>query len=226
VTPWILWIAAAYLLGSIPFGVLIGRAKGVDVRAHGSKNIGATNVGRVLGRRWGVACFALDVLKGALPVLGAGVERGVIGQAPEPAGLSPPEMWAWLAVAAAAIAGHMASLFLGFRGGKGIATSFGAMLAMWPLLTIPALAALALWYAMLKATRYVSLASIAGALSVPAWYLAAIVATSGDADVLERVRYASPPLIVTSALALFVVWKHRGNLARLRRGEEPKAKGR
>jgi glycerol-3-phosphate acyltransferase PlsY len=216
---WIACVAGAYLVGSIPFGVLIGKARGVDIREHGSKNIGATNVGRVLGKPLGIICFILDVLKGAVPVLTAGMLTGTLGHPPDD--LTAAQMWLWLAVAAAAIVGHMASVFLGFVGGKGVATSFGAMLAMWPLLTLPALAALVVWYAMLRLFRFVSLASIIAAVSLPMWYAASIVPSSG-AGVVAALAHGAPPLVVTAMLAAFVVWRHRGNIARLRRGEEPK----
>jgi glycerol-3-phosphate acyltransferase PlsY len=130
-------------------------------------------------------------------------------------------MWMWLAVAAAAIVGHMASVFLRFAGGKGVATSFGAMLAMWPLLTLPALAALVVWYAMLRLFRYVSLASIAAATSLPLWYAISIIPSSGT-NIPRAFAQGAPPLIVTALLAAFVIWRHRGNIARLKRGEEPR----
>jgi glycerol-3-phosphate acyltransferase PlsY len=217
--PWLLLILAAYLIGSIPFGVLLARTRGMDIRAHGSKNIGATNVGRVLGRKLGALCFALDVLKGAGPVIAAGIVGDVINV--KAADLRHVDMWLWMAVAVAAVLGHMCSIYLRFAGGKGVATSFGAMLAMWPLLTLPAIAALVTWYAILRLTRYVSLASILASLSLPVWYLASIIPTSGQ-GIPAAITHASPPLIVTSAMALLVVWRHRTNIARLRKGEEPK----
>jgi glycerol-3-phosphate acyltransferase PlsY len=92
---------------------------------------------------------------------------------------------------------------------------------MWPLLTIPALAALVVWYAMLRLLRYVSLASMTAAASLPAWYLIRCIPPSGE-NVLDSVLHASPPLLVTTALALLILWRHRTNITRLRRGEEPK----
>ena len=220
----LLWgacIGGAYLVGSIPFGVLIGRAKGIDIRQHGSRNVGATNVGRVLGRRLGLVCFFLDLLKGAVPVLAAGVAGGVIGREPVDPGLAPLAIWLWLAVATAAVTGHMASVFLGFDGGKGVATGFGAMLAMWPLLTFPALGALLVWYAVVRLTRYVSLASMLAAVSMPLWYSAWSLPLAGP-DMFPSLARTGPPLIATAALACLVVWRHRANIGRLRRGEEPK----
>ncbi|MBT8486049.1 MAG: glycerol-3-phosphate 1-O-acyltransferase PlsY [Phycisphaerales bacterium] len=220
-TVWIISIIAAYFVGSIPFGVILGRLRGVDVRAHGSRNIGATNVGRVLGRPWGITCFLLDMLKGATPVVGAGLAAGVFGREPDPATGTAAWMWWWMAVAAAAIAGHMASPFLGFAGGKGVATSFGAMLAMWPLLSMPALGAVCIWYAALRLFRVVSLASMLAAVSLPLWYAVRMIPNTGD-DVGAKLLYASPPLIATTLLAALVIWRHRANIGRLRRGEEPR----
>jgi len=216
---WLLWIAGAYVLGSVPFGVIIGRSKGVDIREHGSRNIGATNVGRVLGKRLGGLCFLLDLLKGAVPVIGAGLAKGTLGVRPET--LAPADMWLWLAVAVAAVAGHMASLFLRFGGGKGVATSFGSLVAMYSLLTLPAIGALVVWYVTLKLTRYVSLASIAAAVSIPLWYVARLM-LPGEGDAMQTLAHGSPPLIVTAALAALVAWRHRSNISRLRRGVEPK----
>jgi len=219
---WGACIGGAYLVGSIPFGVLIGRAKGIDIRQHGSRNVGATNVGRVLGRRLGLVCFFLDLLKGAVPVLVAGFAGGMIGREPTAPGIGSVTIWLWLAVASAAVTGHMASVFLGFDGGKGVATGFGAMLAMWPLLTFPALGALLVWYAVLRLTRYVSLASMLAAVSVPLWYLAWTIPRAGP-EISPSLGATAPPLIATTALACLVVWRHRANVGRLRRGQEPKA---
>ncbi len=218
---WTLCIAGAYLAGSIPFGVIIGRARGIDIREHGSRNVGASNVRRVLGNRLGLLCFVLDMLKGVVPVVAAGLATGAINRDPAPGGLTPTEMWLWMAVAAASIVGHMASIFLKFGGGKGVATSFGALVAMWPLLTFPALGAMVVWYGTLKFTRYISVASMFAAMSLPLWYLVRVIPNAGD--VAARIAYASPPLIVTTFIAALVVWRHRDNIARLRRGEEPKS---
>ncbi len=222
---WVWLIPSAYVAGSIPFGYLIGRARGLDIRQHGSKNVGATNVGRVLGRGLGLICFLLDVSKGAVPVIVAGVLNDLITQ--PITSIPPSQMWLWLAVACAAVLGHMHSLFLGLRGGKGVATGFGAMLAMWPLLTFPALGAMVVWYAMLRLTRYVSIASMTASLSLPLAYL--VRALPPDATDIElsqtvaQVWQTSPPLIITTVLALLIIFKHRANIARLRRGEEPKS---
>lgn len=222
--PWLASIVGAYVVGSIPFGVIIGRARGIDIRQHGSKNIGATNVTRVLGKPLGLLCFVLDVLKGASPVVIAGIVNGTLGRTADH--LTQAQMWLWLAVAAAAVAGHIFSLFLKFRGGKGVATGFGAAVAMWPLLTLVALGALVVWYASLRLFKYVSVASMLGAISLPLGYLvSAIPPDAMDqplAHTIEHLVHASPPLIGTALIAFIIIWKHRSNIARLRRGEEPR----
>src|SRR5690349_6413378 len=119
-------IPAAYLVGSVPFGLMVGLARGVDVRKAGSGNIGATNVGRLLGRKWFAVVFALDFLKGLVPALVAGIFVHLSGQ--------PPHLLdylLWLAVAFATIFGHMFSLFLRFKGGKGVATSAGVLFGVF-----------------------------------------------------------------------------------------------
>ncbi len=219
---WIACIIGAYFVGSIPFGVLIGKARGIDIRQHGSKNIGATNVGRTLGARIGFLCFFLDVLKGAIPIIVSGILTNVINH--NASELTIAQMWLWLTIAAAAVLGHMFSIFLGFSGGKGVATSFGALLAMWPLLTIPALGALVVWYGTLRLSHYVSLASMLAGISLPIAYLLASIPRHSE-NVLQDLLHASPPLIVTALLAILVIVQHRANICRLMRGEEPKTTG-
>lgn len=222
---WLAIIIGGYFVGAIPFGVLIGRARGVNIREHGSKNIGATNVRRVLGKPLGYLCFALDMAKGAGPVLTAGMVFSLFGQTGEP--LPQADMWLWMATACAAVLGHMFSPFLRFGGGKGVATGFGALLAMWPLLTLPALVALVVWCVVVRVTRYVAVASMAAAVSLPVSYVIATLARHAtDRPIGESMGIftdASPPLIVTLVLAILIVYKHRANLQRLRRGEEPRA---
>jgi glycerol-3-phosphate acyltransferase PlsY len=206
-------IPLAFLSGSIPFGLLIARAKGVNIREHGSGNIGATNVWRVLGRGPGLTCFALDVAKGLIPTLGAGLAAGLSG---DPA-LPPGEAWLWLACAAAAILGHMFSPWIGFKGGKGVATGFGALLGIYPLLTWPALGAFAAWLVVAKLSRYVSLASCVAASSLPGWLWVTVEALS---DAPGRHAAAGPFYAAVGLLAAVVVVKHRANLGRLLRGTE------
>jgi glycerol-3-phosphate acyltransferase PlsY len=215
----LLWAAlpvAAYLVGSFPTAHLLARSRGVDLGAVGSKNYGATNLGRTLGRSWGILCFVVDALKGALPVLAAGWLLGALG-APA-GGISTATAWCWLATALAAILGHTLSPWIGFKGGKGVATGFGALAAMWPVLTLPAGLAILLWAAILAVSRIMSLASMVAAISIPCSVLVAALAANG----LAGVRAAVPFLVATGVIAAFVVWKHRANIARMRAGTEPR----
>jgi len=217
---WAVAWAAAFAAGSIPFGLLMGRLKGIDIREHGSKNIGATNVGRVLGRNWGLTCFVLDFLKGALPVLvaaawlipnwPAGASAMLNDASPET--LRALSSW-WPLTAVAAVLGHVLSPWVGFRGGKGVATSFGALCAMWPLLTLPVLAAFAIWLVAVAATRYVSLGSILAAAALPPALIVHLALNTALAPF-------APLLAGTFALSVLVVWKHRANIGRLLAGTE------
>ena len=196
---------AAYLIGSIPFGVIIARSRGIDLRTRGSGNIGATNVGRVVGRKWGYICFALDVAKGFVPTLALGYCVG----------FGRPDLLeqvAWLAVGFAAVAGHVFSVFLRFRGGKGVATSLGVVLGIFPHFTIPGAAALAVWLIVVGIWRYVSLASVAAAGAFPLLYAgsALLGLTAGHWVFLAFT-------VVTAAL---VIVRHRNNISRLRAGTE------
>ena len=191
--------ACSYLVGSIPFGFLAGLSRGVDIRSVGSGNIGATNVFRTLGPRLGVATFLLDMAKGVAAVRVAPWALWSLAGAGDP----PPA--AALVGAAAALAGHGFPLFLGFKGGKGVATGLGCAVSIVPH---AALAALAVWIAVFLATRYVSVGSIAAALvaAVAPWFL-------------DRGAGAAACSLVT-ALALLIVWKHRSNVRRLLAGNE------
>jgi glycerol-3-phosphate acyltransferase PlsY len=213
---WAAFILGAFLSGSIPFGLLIARAKGTDIRRHGSKNIGATNVGRVLGRRWGILCLVLDSLKAFIPTATCGLWFHLLGQ-PAP---SVADTFLWLLVLAAAILGHIFSPWVGFKGGKGVASSLGAMLGFFPLLTFAALGALAIFLIVLKTWRYVSLASCLAAASIPVLALLTPLASGGD------VGAAWPVVACSSALAGLVIFRHRANIARLRAGTEPRVGGR
>lgn len=206
-------IICSYLTGSIPFGVLIAKAKGVNIREHGSKNIGATNVGRVLGKTFGFICFMLDMLKGAVPVFVVGRMYGTYGQPIDAIGTT--EMLLWMCIALAALLGHMYSPWLKFGGGKGVATTFGGMIAMWPLLTIPVLVALFAWIITLKVSRMVSLASLIAAIALFGDALATVFINS-------TIEHAWPILALTGLIALMVFWKHRSNIERILHGEEPK----
>lgn len=221
-TPTIAWaiaIAGAYLLGSVPVGLLMARSKGVNLREVGSGNIGATNTMRALGKRLGITCFILDVAKGAIPTALAG---SILIEHPMPGA----DAWRWLAVAAAAVAGHMFPVWLRFKGGKGVATGLGALLGMWPVLTIPAVLAAVVWIASLKVTRYVGVSSCIAAIVIP--LLAWVMLTLGNNRALplwEGDAPMTPFLASTALLALFVVIKHRGNLRRTLAGTEPRVGG-
>ena len=188
-------VVAGYLLGSIPFAYLAGKlTRGIDLRQHGSGNLGATNVYRTLGWKVAAVVFLLDLLKGALPVLL--VKRYAVG--------SHLGLWA-IAAGVAAIAGHAKPIFLLWRGGgKGVATAAGVFLALAPL---PTVIAIATWLVVVLISGYVSLASLAAAAVLPV-AVALLVGTS------------SAIFPVSVAIALFVFWTHRANIGRLRRGEE------
>ena len=204
-----IFIVVAYLLGSVPFAFLIAKAHGKDLRTIGSGNIGATNLARALGRKWGYICFALDVLKGFIPMAGL---PAVAGRPDSPALLA-----LWLAVGMAAILGHVLPIYLGFKGGKGVATSFGVALGLWPYFTIPGLIALAVWVAVVLIWRYVSLASICGAVVFPVALLIGIMAVPAwTASALW------PLLIAAIAIPAMVVIRHRENIKRLLAGTESK----
>ncbi|MFI4881172.1 MAG: glycerol-3-phosphate 1-O-acyltransferase PlsY [Phycisphaerales bacterium JB064] len=208
---------AAYLIGSIPFGFLIARAKGVNILKEGSGNIGATNVRRVLGRGPGNLCFALDVLKGLVPTLASGLVLGTLGNLDAPTGM----VWLWLLTPVLAVVGHMASPWLGFKGGKGVATGLGALLGVFWLLTVSVLAAFAIWFIVLKISRYVGLASVCAAISVPLWALVLPILREGHFP-----ASAVPMLAMSGLLAILVVARHRGNLKRIMAGTEPKIRSR
>ena len=201
-------VIGAYLLGSIPFGLLIARAHGKDLRSIGSGNIGATNVSRALGRKWAYICFALDVLKGMVPML-------VIMFFAKPAGVVM--LLLWLVVGCAAILGHVFPIYLKFKGGKGVATSFGIALGLWPYYTICALFAIAIWAVVVLIWRYVSLASIAGSVSFPVVLILAIMLKPGwDFFSLW------PLLVAATAIPLMVIIRHWENIKKLLAGTESK----
>jgi glycerol-3-phosphate acyltransferase PlsY len=208
-------IVAAYLLGSIPFGLLIARAHGKDLRSIGSGNIGATNVARALGRKWAYVCFGLDVLKGAVPMLATlPLTRTLSTQSQ--AGKAVV-LWLWLAVGCAAILGHIFPIYLKFKGGKGVSTSFGVALGLWPYFTICALFAIAIWAIVVLIGRYVSLASICASLSFP---LALLLAISFTPDWDFGTLW--PLLVVATVIPLTVIIRHRENVKRLLAGTESK----
>ena len=212
---WLIWCLISYLSGSISFALILGKMRGVDIRKVGSGNVGATNLGRALGRRWGAFCFVLDVLKGFVPVFVAGLALGYIGHATGES-LTVGEAWRWLAVMVCPVLGHVFPVWLKFKGGKGVATGFGVLLGVWPVLTLAAAGALVLWIIMARTFRYVGLASSVAAASLPVYVL--IVGLWRDQAMAQLV----PFFVITGALALLVLVRHRGNLARTFKGTEPK----
>lgn len=202
-----LLIALAYLAGSIPFGLIVGKMKGIDVRKAGSGNIGATNVARLLGRRFFFLVFFLDLFKGLLPVLTGwfvvGMPDGRLKTCPT------AETALWLGIAVAAVLGHIYSLFLKFHGGKGVATSTGVVLGFFPYFTYPALICLGIWIIVFMVWRYVSLGSIVAAGAFPLLFIA-----------FWGVRGHPLLLAASILLAILIIGKHRTNIARLRAGTE------
>jgi glycerol-3-phosphate acyltransferase PlsY len=210
---WLLFVVfplGAYVIGATPFGFLIGRAKGIDLRKQGSGNVGATNVGRVLGKTLGYTCFLLDVAKGLGPVLLVGMFVRGDGV------LTLGEQLGWLGVGLGAILGHVFTFWLGFRGGKGVATSLGVVLGFWPYFTLPGLAAFALWIVVTLIWRDVSLGSIVAAVAFPVFFVVGVWRTK------QPIAKMFPLLIFALAMATLVIVRHRSNIVRLLRGQENK----
>ncbi|MCL4221000.1 MAG: glycerol-3-phosphate 1-O-acyltransferase PlsY [Phycisphaerales bacterium] len=221
---WALGFLFGLTVGSIPFGVIIGRCRGVDIRAAGSRNIGATNVGRLLGFRFFLLCFFLDMLKGLVPTLTVGYLAGTLGRFDLPT----PHACGLLTVMIAPVLGHMFSPFVGFRGGKGVATGVGALLGIYPIMTLPAVGGLLVFLLVLALWRYVSAGSCVAAATIPIWVYLEFKTAENVTDanqqplVSDWVTAGGPFLLVSVALACLVIWKHRANLGRLLRGTEPK----
>ena len=232
--PWFLPIAA-YILGSIPFGVLIAKSKGIDIREHGSGNVGATNVFRVVGKGFGISCLLLDFVKGFLPVLVATNVFRVAGTAPTlavPAFSTlnsgfPADQHLYahslqVITALAAIMGHNYSVFLKGGGGKGIATSAGVLIALMPGVFLGSFLVFATTFYF---TRYVSLGSILGALSIPVFTHLADRLRHLNGDESQPTYWDSgswnkPLLAFTIVAAALAVWRHRSNIQRIRAGTE------
>jgi glycerol-3-phosphate acyltransferase PlsY len=202
-------IIVAYLIGSIPFGLIIAKAHGRDLRSIGSGNIGATNLSRALGRKWAYFCFILDAAKGLIPMLAA---AKLIHSTP-----TIVELLLWLAIGSAAVLGHIFPIYIGFKGGKGVATSFGVALGLWPYYTVCALVAVAIWAIFVLLWRYVSLASIVASVAFPITLISAIL-------LIPAWRFANlwPILITAIAIPLMVIVRHRENIKRLIAGTETK----
>lgn len=206
-------VPPAYVLGSVPFGLLVAKTRGIDPRRSGSGNIGATNVGRLLGGKFFAMVFTLDLLKGLIPMIAAAlILRAHIGDVRF---YQPADYGLWLLAGFAAILGHMYSLFLRFKGGKGVATSTGVILGLFPYYTLAGVIAILVFLAIFKLTRYVSIASIVGSMTFVLAYLGVGLAAQWP------VFGAQWPLLAFAVLmAGLIVYKHRGNLARLRAGTE------
>lgn len=212
-TVWLLYVLAGYLAGSIPFALLVGLAKGVDLRTVGSKNIGASNAGRVLGKPYFVIVLVLDALKGFVPVLLAGMWL----QRTNAFLADGSVLWqhlAWLAVALAAILGHLLPIYLGFKGGRGVATSLGVVLAIWPYYTIAGVLAFILWAVVKRISGYISVASIVACVGFPVLVvIVAVVAGWSLRDMVALIAFAA-------LIGLLVVVRHWPNIQRLRSGQE------
>lgn len=183
----------AFFCGAVPFGFLAGRRKGIDLREHGSKNIGATNTLRVLGKKAGITVLILDAVKGLLPVLAATYWLP----------LSDP--WR-VGVGLSAVLGHIYSPFVRFKGGKGVATTLGVLIGLHPLVALLSFAA---FFVTVWLTRYVSLGSIIGAVAQAVLFWG-----------LPHEGYALP--LFGTLVAVFVIARHRANIGRLRAGTESK----
>lgn len=223
-----LWLCPllAFLLGSIPFGLLIAKARGIDIRAHGSGNIGATNVLRVMGKKYGIPCLLLDILKGFIPVAIAVNLIQITGR-PVQVPLGLPDAWALklaagdalkaqivhILTALFAVLGHNYSPWVGFKGGKGIATSAGVLLGLMPFAVI---ILLAVWVLLFLTTRYVSLASIGAAAILPLLTLWG----SWHHGRIQDGTWNKPLFVFTIIIAVLAIWKHRSNIQRLRAGTE------
>jgi glycerol-3-phosphate acyltransferase PlsY len=202
-------LIGAYLLGSVPFGLLIAACFGIDLRKVGSGNIGATNLSRALGRKWAYLCFALDLAKGLLPTVAAGFWLSDIAGA--------TGLWARLAVGCAAVIGHIFPVYLRFKGGKGVATSFGVALGIWPYYTLCAAVVLIIWVIFLLLWRYVSLASLAASVAFPVILISAVALVPG-----WKITQLWPLLIVAVFIPVLVFVRHRENIKRLIAGTESK----
>jgi glycerol-3-phosphate acyltransferase PlsY len=212
--PWQLLLVLlpfSYVLGSVPFGLLVGWMRGVDIRKAGSGNIGATNVGRLLGKQYFFIVFALDLLKSLLPTLLASwIVRGI-----EPEARTAGVYALWIGVGLASVLGHMFSVFLRFRGGKGVASSAGFLMGVYPYYTLPGLGTVAVFLIAFGLTRYISVGSLSAAVAFPLLYVG--MAYGGGWDPAGQ---QLPLLLVAVLVGGLVIWKHRGNLARLRAGTE------
>lgn len=197
-------VLVSYLLGAVPFGLLLARLRGIDLRQQGSGNIGAANVARTLGRTWGIATFGFDALKGFVPVFLLAPLAGGASPSFPPA---PEVGWLQVLCGTAAVLGHCFPVYLRFRGGKAVATGCGAIIALNPLIF---LCGGVVWLLTLAATRYVGFASVMMGLSFPAttWWLMG----EGRGDLM----------VGAGLLTLLILVRHRSNFRRMIAGTEPR----
>lgn len=229
-----LWLCPllAFLLGSIPFGLFIAKAKGIDIRQHGSGNIGATNVFRIVGKKYGLSCLFLDLLKGFIPVVIAVNLVQIEGRGlpiPLPfldalslklsAGEQLKGQLVHVITALAAVLGHNYSPWIGFKGGKGIATSAGVLIGLMPAAV---LILVVIFFITLVTTRYVAVASMVGAASLPILtHLGARFHKNAEGISLWEAGDWNKPLFALSLLiGVMAIWKHRTNIRRLMDGTE------
>lgn len=235
--PWLLPVIG-FLIGSVPFGLLIAKAKGVDIRQRGSGNIGATNVMRTIGKGPGILCLLLDVLKGFVPVLLAVNlvrfgDRNPAIHLEALAGLAealPPSNQLFVQsihviTAVAAILGHNYSPWIGFKGGKGIATSAGVLLGLMPAAVV---ILVLIWAITLKLTHYVSVASMAAGIALPILTHVGArfhhVGNDREAPTLWESGTWNKPLLAFAIFAgVMAVWRHRSNIVRIMNGTESRA---
>ena len=203
-------IIFAYFLGAVPFGFLIGKAHGKDLRQLGSGNIGATNAARALGKKWGIICFCLDVLKGLIPML-------LVPTLIDDHSSAPGRLSLWLLVGCAAVLGHIFPVYLKFKGGKGVATSLGIVLGLWPYYTLCGVCAFMIWAVTVLIWRYVSLSSILAAICFPV-ILFVFIFFIDTWDISQLL----PLLLMAVVMALLVVLRHITNIKRLLDGTETK----
>ena len=198
---WLAILLLCYLIGSFPSGYLVGKSQGIDIRQHGSGNIGATNVLRVMGKKWGYLVFFCDALKGFIAVkIGVWLASSAGAEA----------TLAAVVAGICCIIGHNYTVWLRFKGGKGIATSIGVLLAIVPIMIV--LLVLVVWLAVFFVWKYVSLASICAALSLPVAVLALFpFVAHGNYWVL---------VVFSLIVAALAVWRHRPNIDRLLQGKE------
>lgn len=232
-----LWLCPlfAFLLGSVPFGLFIARIKGIDIRQHGSGNIGATNVFRVIGKKHGLTCLLLDALKGFIPVVIAVNLVRVVGANPPWVSLPFPDSWILVKPLASqftvqlvhvlsalfAVLGHNYSPWIGFKGGKGIATSAGVVIALMPAAIV---LLIVIFILILALTRYVAVASTVCAVALPilTHFGARFHKNADGISLWEAGTWNKPLFFFALLIGALAIWKHRTNFRRLRDGTESK----